>query len=124
MRSLGVVFLAVALLACDRRERELQAAQEAAMRSTLASVRTAIAKFHNDNGRHPHSLDELVPRYIDRVPADPITGSATTWRLTTEETVRPSEDFTTRTAEREVFVLDLRSGAPGSDSGGRPWSEY
>jgi hypothetical protein len=121
---LAAVVLALTLLACGRRERELQASQEAALRNTLATVRSAIAKFRDDNGRPPHSLEELIPRYIARVPADPITGSGTTWRLTTEETVRPSEDFTTRAEQREVFVLDVHSTAPGSDSGGKPWSEY
>lgn len=109
------------LLAC-KREPVHDPAPE--LQQTLGTIRTAIRHFQDDNGRYPHSLEELVPRYLTRVPVDPITGSASTWRLTTEERVRPSEDFTTRAEAREVFVLDVHSGAQGSDRQGKPWSEY
>ena len=117
----GLVFTALALLACNREPAHDFAPE---LQQTLASTRTAIRNFQNDNGRYPHSLEELVPRYLPRVPVDPITQSASTWRVTTEERVRPSEDFTTRAEEREVFVLDVHSGAPGADAQGKAWSEY
>lgn len=119
-----VMFLVAALLcaACGPDER---VAHEQPMRDTLAQMRGALAKFKDDNGRHPHSLDELVPRYLPRVPADPVTGSATTWRLTTEESVQPSSDFSTSTAAvAKPQIIAVHSGAPGTDSSGKRWSDY
>jgi hypothetical protein len=61
---------------------------------------------------------------LRRIPADPITNSLT-WKVTTEETVRPSEDFTTAgTATSETVIIDVRSGAPGVDSKGTRYSDY
>jgi hypothetical protein len=75
--------LLIAALLCAACGPDERVAHEATMRDTLAQMRTALAHFEDDNGRYPHSLDELVPRYLPRVPADPVTKSATTWRLTT-----------------------------------------
>lgn len=95
------------------------------MRDTLAQMRTALAHFKDDNGRYPHSLEELVPRYLPRIPADPVTQSAETWRLTTEESVQPSSDFSTRTAAAaKPQIVAIHSGAPGEDSSGKRWSDY
>ena len=98
---------------------------DAAMRDTLTQLRTAIAHFRDDNQRGPHSLDELVPRYLAKIPVDPVTQSATTWRLTTEETVQPSADFSTKTADPpKPQIIEIHSGAPGTDSEGKRWAEY
>jgi hypothetical protein len=89
-----------------------------ALRDILPPMRAAIEKFHHDNGRYPHSLNELVPKYLRRVPVDPMTKSATTWRFDTEETVTPSADFTTATATSETVITDVHSGA------GKPYSDF
>ena len=115
--------LAVVLItACGREERLVH---DAAMRDTLASMRTALAHFRDDNGRGPHTLEELVPRYLPAIPRDPVTRSATTWRMATEETVQPSSDFSaTAAAPAKPQIIEVRSGAPGTDSKGTPWSDY
>ena len=85
------------------------------MKSHLTQMRQAIASFRKDMGRYPHSLDELVPNYIRRIPRDPITNS-NTWRPVTEDTVQPSSDFTTGTAAApQSVIIDVQSGAPGAD---------
>lgn len=90
-----------------------QQARVNALRQALADMRGAIAKFRADNGRHPHSLEELVPKYLAAIPADPFTGSAS-WRTTTEETVQPSEDFTAAAPSKsESVVIDVHSSAQG-----------
>ena len=115
----------LAVLLCAACRSEERPVHDAAMRDTLAAMRTAIAHFHDDNGRHPHALDELVPRYLAKIPSDPVTRSATTWRLTTEETVQPSADFsTTGAAPSKPEIIDVHSGAPGADSKGKPWADY
>jgi general secretion pathway protein G len=116
------VLIAALLLAACRNEHPVH---DAVMRDTLNQMRTAIDHFHDDNGRYPHTLEELVPRYLTRVPVDPVTNSAATWRLTTEETVRPSADFSaTAPPESKPQIIDVHSGAPGADSSGKRWSDY
>jgi hypothetical protein len=120
-RGLAFVLL-FALFACNR---ETPPDHAPAMQQTLGTLRTAIAKFCDDNGHGPHSLDELVPRYLTKVPVDPVTNSAKTWRLTTEETVQPSADFSSSTAAPlPPQIIEIHSGAPGNDAGGRRWADY
>jgi len=102
----------------QRRTQRLQL-HEAALCASLFQMRKVIDNFHDDKQRYPRSLDELVPDYIRRIPADPLTGSNKTWRLTTEETVLPSADFTTETAPKsESYIIDVHSGA------GAPYSDW
>ena len=94
-------------------EAHEQQARVAALRDNLAVMRKAIHNFHSDKGRYPHSLEELIPDYLRKIPPDPITNS-NSWRLTTEESVQVSEDFTTSTAAKsESVVIDVHSSAPG-----------
>ena len=94
-------------------ERANLQANEDALRHSLSEMRAAIRNFHSEKGRYPHSLEELVPKYLHRIPVDPMTNSAS-WRLTTEESVQVSEDFTTSTtAKSESVVIDVHSSAPG-----------
>lgn len=91
-----------------------QQAKVNALHDALAQMRGAIAKFRADHGRYPHTLLELMPKYLHVIPIDPMTGAADTWRLTTEETVQPSEDFSADTgAKSETVVIDVHSSAPG-----------
>jgi general secretion pathway protein G len=96
-------------------DRNAHLQREAALKSELTRMRAAIAEFRKQNGRYPHSLDEALQH---RVPVDPITHSATTWVVATEDDVRPNADFTTSSGSTETFVIDVHSGA------GAPYSEW
>jgi hypothetical protein len=111
VRAAQVLLLALVCFAC--KQPEVKRDPTAALKQTLATMRGAIAAFRKDNGRYPRTLNELVPKYLPRIPADPATGSAATWRLVTEETVQPSSDFTTNssTAPSDSVIIDVRSGA-------------
>lgn len=99
--------------------QDRQAEREAVLRGQLATMRAAIKRFREEKKRPPHSLDELTPNYLRRIPVDPMTESFTTWRLTTEETVQPNADFSTSTTPKtETYVLDVHSGA------GAPYSDW
>jgi general secretion pathway protein G len=122
MRRLLIVVAAVFVLAGafaawqfkKNIEMARQQARVNALHEELAGMRAAIAKFHADNGRYPHTLIELMPKYLPVIPIDPMTGAADTWRLTTEETVEPSEDFRAETgAKSEPVIVDVHSSAPG-----------
>ena len=95
-----------------------------ALRQTLATLRGAIRNFQADNGRHPRTLEELVPKYISRVPTDPFTNTAS-WRLITEESVQPSTDFQSDAPQAAApVIIDVQSGAPGADANGTPYANY
>jgi hypothetical protein len=117
VRIAHVLLLALVCFACKQPEVKRH---DAALKQTLATMRAAILAFRKDNGRYPRTLDELVPKYLPRIPADPATGSATTWRTITEETVQPNADFTTNssTAKPDSVIIDVRSGARA------PYSNY
>ena len=97
-------------------QRELD--REQRLRQELTTMRAAIRAFREQNGRYPKSLAELVPTHLAAVPVDPFTGTASSWRVTTEEVVGPREDFTGTTAQTITYVVDVHSGA------GAPQSDY
>lgn len=95
------------------------------LRQNLQTMRKAIGEFRAAEGRYPRDLAELVPKYLRAVPVDPVTRSATTWRVTTEETVQPSRDFTKETAPKsEKYIVEVHSGASGKDATGKPFADY
>jgi general secretion pathway protein G len=102
--------LAVAL---PRYFLSLERAKEATLRQDLAVMREAIDKFAGDTGRFPDSLQELVDkRYLRALPKDPITQSAETWTTSTS-------------SDGEMpGITDVRSGAEGNATDGRPFVEF
>lgn len=121
-RTQALLLVALLLIsACERYDPS----RDQALRETLATMRAALEKFRSSEGRYPHSLEELVPKVLPQIPVDPLTGSATTWRLTTEETVRASSDFALDTgAVEQPVVIGINSGAPGADRNGTLYSNY
>jgi hypothetical protein len=122
---MGVVILAGAVYATFviRMEKREHFARAAALADNLATMRKAIAAFHQKEGRYPRSLEELVPTYIRKVPRDPVTNDP--WRVTTEQTVQPQTDFSTAAPARtETYVIDVHSSASGKDANGKPFADY
>ena len=126
----------LALLACAACARS-HADDATLLRAQLASMRHAIAAYRAQQGRPPKTLDDLVSAHLlNAIPADPITGSATTWKTDTEETVAVNDDFQAPRgtgsqpvqgrAESPPYagIIDVHSGAPGRDDSGKPWAEY
>ena len=109
---IAVVVIAIAVAAVmwqrDRAQRIEHERREAALKTTLTRLRASLETFHRTHGHYPHSLEELGP-----VPVDPMT-NARDWRVTTEETVTPSEDFTSTIEPKpEVVVVEVHSNARG-----------
>ncbi|MGH6691986.1 MAG: type II secretion system protein [Gammaproteobacteria bacterium] len=101
-------------IALPRYFGSLDRSKEAALKQTLAATRDAIDKFFTDNGKYPDSLPELVDkRYLRSLPLDPITESTATW------TVVPAPD---PLVKGEVY--DVKSGAEGKASDGKPYAEF
>lgn len=111
--------LALLALACKDQER---IDRENALKANLVQIRHAITAYRNDRGTYPQALTDLVPKYLPKLPADPIGGE---WRVTTEETVQPNNDFQTTTAtSAPAVIIDVRSNAPGTDRNGVPYANY
>ena len=106
-----------------RREKIAHFQRATALKDNLSVMRKAIRDFHAQEGRYPRSLQELVPKYLRRIPVDPVTREA--WRLTTEQTVQPSSDFSTAApAKTETYIIDVHSSAAGKDANGKPFADY
>jgi len=116
----ALLMVAITTTAYLMRERRLkeEAAREHAMSAAIGELRSKIAAFRSTNGHYPHSLDEL-----GAIPRDPITRSARTWQVETEERVA-ADDFAPGSKNSETFVINVRSGAQGRDAHGRAWAEY
>jgi general secretion pathway protein G len=124
--GLGVIMILGALYGARiiRSEKEAHFARAAALADNLIVMRKAIEEFRAAEGRYPRELTELVPKYLRKIPVDPVTGDAS-WRVTTEQTVQPSADFTKETAPNsETYIVDVHSAASGKDANGKPFADY
>ena len=100
-------------LAVPRYFSSVDRSKEAVLKQNLASFRDTIDKYYGDTGRYPDSLEDLVTKkYLRSIPPDPLTESATTW-----VTVPPEN-------AAKGMVYDVKSGAPGTSSDGRPYAEW
>jgi len=98
-------------LAAPRYLHRVDLAKETVLASDLATMREAVDKFFGDTGRYPANLDELVARrYLRKIPPDPITERADSWVVIAP----PAPD--------QGAVYDVRSGAAGTASDGRPFN--
>jgi hypothetical protein len=123
---MGVVILLGAAYATltIRREKIAHFERAAALKENLTTMRKAIENFHAKEGRYPRSLEELVPNYLRKIPSDPVTGDIA-WRVSTEETIQPNNDFSTAApAKTETYVIDVHSTASGKDANGKPFADY
>ena len=103
----------LASIAAPRYFNSLEKSREVALRSNLKVMREALDQFHQDTGRWPGSLEDLVKqRYLREIPMDPITQDARSWVL-----VRPTDGA-------EGGVRDVRSGAPGGPKEGPAYETW
>lgn len=101
------------LLVAPRYTRQIETSKEAALRDNLRVVRQVIDNFYGDKGRYPESLQELVDlQYLRALPVDPISESATDWRLVDVP------------AGQEGRVYDIHSGSTARSSSGEAYSEW
>jgi general secretion pathway protein G len=101
------------LLVAPRYFAKVDESKEAVLRDNLRTTRDVLDKFYGDNGRYPETLDELVEKkYLRSLPVDPLTESATTWKLV------PVPDGYNGT------VYDLHSGAAGVARDGRNYADW
>jgi general secretion pathway protein G len=91
--------------------------EKSVLQENLAVMRNAIKQYTDDNKQSPTSLNELVEAgYLSTIPADPLTGSKTTWLLDRESPPL--------SAARTPGIINVRSGAEGNDQDGTPYRKY
>ncbi len=94
----------------------IQNARESALKESLHNMRKAIDDFYGDTGNYPDTIEVLVQkRYLRRIPADPITDRKDSWTFMREERAGQSAGG---------GIMDVRSGAEGSGSDGKPFKEW
>lgn len=109
---LGIVALMLTL-AVPRFFPSIDKSKEVVLADNLRNTRAVIDQYYGDTGRYPDSLEQLVEKkYLRELPVDPITESASSW------IVVPPEDGS------KGGVYNIRSGAPGNDRSGKPYSEW
>jgi general secretion pathway protein G len=92
-------------------------ARETRLQQDLFVMRDGIDKYTVDKEKAPQSLQDLVTSgYLRAVPEDPITRSTDSWRLEME-----SESLS---KDAPPGIRNVKSGADGADSNGKPYSEY
>lgn len=118
-----VGLLLCSLPAC---KQEPQIPKEQQLAAVLKTLRDGLSGYAKKEGRFPRSLEELVASGIIReIPLDPVSNSRSTWTLVREESVTVTDFSSAPAAEEEVApIVDIRSGASGTDARGVPWSEY
>jgi general secretion pathway protein G len=93
-------------------------AKEAALSEDLFQMRKAIDEYYADKQKYPSSLDALVSeKYLREIKPDPFTLSIDSW-----QTVMSEPDASNPSAETGIW--NVKSGAPGTGSDGRPYSEW
>jgi len=109
---LGIVALMLTL-AVPRYFPSIDKSKEVVLADNLRNLRAVIDQYYGDTGRYPDTLDQLVEKkYLRELPVDPVTDSAGTWIII------PPEDGS------KGGVYNIRSGAPGNDRSGKPYSEW
>ena len=93
-------------------------AKEAALQEDLFQMRKAIDEYYADKQKYPAALDSLVTeKYLREIKPDPFTASVDTW-----QTIMSEPDAANPSAEPGIW--NVKSGAPGTGSDGRPYSEW
>ena len=104
LAALRLAIVSFLLLACwNRCPESPEHAPTAIMINDLNAMREAMDRFHEDKGRWPDSLVELIPAYLRHVPVDPVTKRHDTWVFTPGDASKPA---------------DVRSGASGKNCDG------
>jgi len=109
---LGIIALLLTL-AVPRYFPSVDKSKEIVLADNLRNVRQVLDQYYGDTGRYPDSLEQLVDKkYLRAMPVDPITESDTTWIIV------PPEDVA------KGGVYNIKSGAPGTDRSGKPYSDW
>ena len=93
-------------------------AKEAVLRDDLFTMRSCIDQYTLDKQKAPQSLQDLVSAgYLKAIPKDPITGTADSWQVSTDDTLMDP-------SQTQPGITDVHSGASGSGSDGTAYNSW
>lgn len=115
------ILAAVAIMNVKYAQRK---AEEAALKHDLFEMRKAIDDFYADNQRYPNDLNELVPKYLRRIPEDPFTKQVDWDQIPATDTANPADVPESEQAQQGgAGIIDIKSKAPGTTLDGKPYNE-
>ena len=101
----------LATLAVPSYHAAIVKAKEGALRQDLFSLRDVIDQHRADKGKYPETIQALVSAgYLRRVPADPITGSSSSWQEMVDQ--------------GEGGMIDVFSGSDLVGTNGVPYNQW
>ena len=93
-------------------------AKEAVLKKSLLTLRQGIETYTAGQRKAPQKLqDVIVKGYIAGIPADPMTGSNSTWRVTMEDPAKSAD-------RNEPGIVDVHSGSDGRSSDGTRYADW
>jgi general secretion pathway protein G len=109
---LGIVALLLTL-AVPRFFPKIDSTKETILAENLRNTRAVIDQFHEDTGRYPDSLQQLVEKnYLPALPFDPVADSDSAWIVVPPE------------GGDKGGIYTIRSGAPGTGRNGKAYAEW
>ena len=101
-------------------------AAESVLKNDLRAMRDVIDQYYADHGNYPPGLEALVEKgYLRKIPVDPITKSADTWKVVLEEIDPDEQPAETDLPEGgQPGVVDVHSGSPAMALDGTPYAEW
>ena len=101
----------LATLAVPSYHAAIVKAKEGALRQDLFSLRDVIDQHRADKGKYPETLQSLVSAgYLRRIPADPITGTSSSWQEMVDQ--------------GEGGMVDVFSGSELVGTNGVPYNQW
>ena len=98
--------------------RSIVRAKESVLRNNLFTLHTVIDEYTYDRQKAPQTLNDLVSDgYLRKVPIDPMTNTADTWKIV-------MEDASNTVNQSEPGIYDVRSGSEKTSLEGTPYSEW
>jgi general secretion pathway protein G len=113
----------MSLLGCvdqriTRAKERITRAKESVLRNNLFTIRTVIDEYTYDKQKAPQGLQDLVSEgYLRKIPEDPITGSADTWKPI-------MEDMRNAVNKKEPGLLNVRSGSDKKSLDGSRYADW
>jgi general secretion pathway protein G len=99
-------------------QKSIVRSKESVLRNNLFTLRTVIDEYTFDKQKAPQQLQDLVTEgYLRAVPADPMTGSDSTWKVVMEDAVSSVN-------QTEPGIFDVRSGSDKTSLEGTPYAEW
>jgi len=99
-------------------QKSIVRAKESVLKNNLFTMRVVIDEYTYDKQKAPQTLQDLVSEgYLRQIPVDPMTRSATTWKVIMEEAMASVSQI-------EPGIFDVRSGSDQISLEGTPYSEW